>query len=76
MTRSSISSSFLKVQHTRTIYKMTNKNGSYKANFWLFLREKALSFHENSKCTQVSEKAKNVEKITNLIKDRMLHEKL
>ncbi len=52
---------------------MTNKNSSYNADFWLFLREKALSFHENSKCTQDSEELKeikNVDNIANPIKDR------
>ena len=52
---------------------MADKKSSYNANFWLFLREKALSFNENSKCTQNSEELeeiKNVEKITNLMKDR------
>ena len=52
---------------------MADKKSSYNANFWSFLREKALSYHENSKCTQNSEKLeeiKNVEKITNLMKDR------
>ena len=52
---------------------MADKKSSYNANFWLFLREKALSFQsENSKCTQNSEELreiKNVGKITNLIKD-------
>ena len=52
---------------------MADKKSPYNANFWSFLREKALSFNENSKCTQNSgklEKIKNVEKITDLMKDR------
>ena len=51
---------------------MADKKSPYNANFWSFLREKALSYHENSKCPQNSEELKeikNVEKITNLIKD-------
>ena len=46
---------------------MTNKNSSYNANFWLFLREKALSFHENSKCTLDAEELKEEKPANNIV---------
>ncbi len=51
---------------------MTNKNDLYNANFWLFLRQKALNFYENSENSQVPENLKEtkvIKKVASLSQD-------
>lgn len=46
---------------------MADKNSSYNANFWAFLREKALSYHENSNKARITEDLKELKPMNNIV---------